>query len=56
MYSERDINIQKTKVQKLIFRYIPYFLKEMTMHLYHLHSIRKDSYSGINYKNYNNVS
>ena len=46
MYSERDIHVQKTKVQKLIFRYIPHFLKEMTMHLYHLHIIRKASYSG----------
>ena len=46
LHSKRDIYVQKIKVKKLMFRYIPPSLKEMTRHLYDLHIIRKVSYSG----------
>ena len=46
VHSKRDIYVKKIKVQKLMFRYIPPSLKEMTTHLYHLQIIRKVSYSG----------
>ena len=42
----RNIYFQKIKVKKIIFRYFPCSLKEITMHLYNLNIIRKASYSG----------
>ena len=45
VHSKRDIYVQKIKVQKLMFRFIPRSLKKITMHLYHLDIIRKASYS-----------
>ena len=40
MHSKRDIYVQKIKVPKIIFRYIPH-----SLYSYNLHIIRKASYS-----------
>ena len=48
LYNERDIHVQKIKVQKLILRYITYYLRDLAVYFHKLYLICKVSDSGLN--------
>ena len=45
LHGERDIHVQKIKVQKTIFRYIFHFLRVLIVDFLKLNTIRKVSHS-----------
>ena len=52
MYNKRDIHIQKIKVEKLIFRYIIHYIRDLAVYFHKRYTICKISDSGLNDLNY----